>query len=187
MEDEQVAALRRKYILFAVISSVVVGACVGAFLFRSQDARADIELRTHTGVILVSREDDAVEAASRVVGFPVKTIGKLPANVRMEYIETVVGPEGPLRPLNSAVVGYRGDRLSLDLVQYPVRLSGPANDDGEKLDLGLAEMEIWVTGTEPQVIYTGLTADRTFMLVVVSSEPFPLSQVAELFGSLRQP
>src|SRR3990172_6800333 len=105
--------------LVAVMATTSVVAAGIMFGLTTRETKAErIQVRGEGAVVSSTSVEDAVLEGSKRVGFPIKLPADLPdRDLKLEYIDTDVGPPGVASPLKKATLAYvsRTTRGAFDL------------------------------------------------------------------------
>lgn len=129
----------------------------------------------------------AKAAVSKQVGFEVKYPTSVPNSLKLDGIDSDLGPEGVLNPLKMAILFYTPKDDSKHGSGVQISETGtrfqPA-PGSQPFDLGVPGVDAYTASTDKAATYAVFTADRGFLIVVLGPDVPDVSALREMMASL---
>jgi hypothetical protein len=172
---------------------VVLGLSAGAALFfdGAEQTRAnDVQVREDGVVIAAAAQaDDAIDQVSQRVGFEVRLPSSVPSGLKLDFVDSALGPTGAPNALKLALLSYgpadssRIGTVSVRVEQTGVRFATP-DERAQKIDLGVPGVEAYFQATERARGYWVFTADRGFLVTATGANAPSDAELREMIASL---
>ncbi len=181
---------KRLLLLGAVGAIAGVTAIVGGAWWNGGGipASAQVEVRQEGTKVGTQAAGSALKDASDKVGFEVLPLAGLPdPALALKFVDAHLGPTGATNGLKYAVLGYESPAnvSKVTVSEFSVRMTHPANDASVAVDIGIPGVEVWKSAGQAVTVYTLLTANRTYDLVVSGRPELSSDGLAKLAVSLK--
>ena len=181
---------KRLFLLGAVGAIAGVTAIIGGAWWNGggAPASAQVEVRQEGTKVGTQAAGSALKDASDKIGFEVLPLAGLPdPALALKFVDAHLGPTGVTNGLKYAVLGYENpaNGSQVTVSEFNVRMTHPANDASVVVDLGIPGVEVWKSAGQAVTVYTLLTANRTYDLVVSGRPEFSSDDLAKLAVSLK--
>lgn len=182
-----------KWFVGAVVAAALVVVVGVVFGLTVRETRAEkVQVREQGNIVGLASGEDAIADASKRVGFPVRVPTTLPdKDLKLEYVDTDVGPPGVASPLKKATLVYvartasGASRLLVQIEETGVRFGEPV-DRATRLDPGVPGVDLYHQETNGADGYWLLTKERGFMIVVSGPQRPAQPAVIPMLRSLVQ-
>lgn len=172
-----------------VAALVVVGTIfVINYTARSAEAQG-VQMRAGGTVISTLSLEDALAAVSQQVGFEVKYPASVPDSLKLDFVDSVSGPEGVPNGLKLAILSYgpkdeaQSGNVNVRIEETGSRFGAPT-DRAQKFDVGVPGIEAYVQATEKATGYWVFTANRGFLVTVTGPQAPGQAELRQMLASL---
>lgn len=173
-------------ILAIIVAAFVVQKLVGA----TTDAHAkSVEVRSNGTVVSTLSLDAAKAAVSQQVGFEVKYPTSVPESLKLDFVDSDLGPEGAPNALKLAILSYgpkddaKRGKANVRISETGVRFGAPT-DRAQPFDLGVPGIDAHTQTTDKATGYWVFTPDRGYLITVIDSEVPDVAALREMMASL---
>ena len=181
---------KRLFLIGAVGAIAGVTAIIGSAWWNGGGipASAQVEVRQEGTKVGTQAAGSALKDASDEIGFEVVPLASLPdPALALKFVDAHLGPTGVTNGLKYAVLRYENpaNGSQVTVSEFNVRMTHPANDASVVVDIGMPGVDVWKSAAKSVTVYTLLTANRTYDLVVSGRPEFSTDDLAKLAVSLK--